>query len=137
MCLPCSIEQKEVNMRSFVFSLGLALGALGLSLAAPTQVRAEEFRGHAFGRAYRPAANHWRGDRDWRGGRAFYPRYGYNRGFYPYSGYGALPYGVYGGYGTYNRYYNPGVYGRGYYNRGHRYGVRPYGNFYYTPGLFW
>lgn len=138
---PCFVAQKEINMRSFVLSLGFALGALGASLAAASQARADEYRGPAAGSATLPVAQHWRGGR-YGGGRAFYPGYGYgySRGYYPsggYGRYGAYPYGAYGGYGIYNRSYYPGAYNQGYYPWGNRYGIGGYSNYYLRPGFFW
>jgi hypothetical protein len=102
-------------MRSMMLSLVLAFGALGLSLATPTQGRADEPRGPATN-ADTVRVARWRGGAYW-GGRGFYPGYGYgyNRGFYRY-GYG-------GYYAPYRRYY----YGGGY----------PWGYGYYAPGYFW
>jgi hypothetical protein len=120
-------------MRSLVLSLVLGLGALGLTLATPTHVRADEFRGPAFMRGYAPVAYYWRGGTHWRGRSHYvYPRYGYgfNRGYYPYGGYGA--YGLSGGYGG----YYPRFYGGGGYPWGGGYGIGPYYNNYYGP-RFW
>src|SRR5690242_2419692 len=117
-------------MRSIVLSVVLTVGALGVSLATPTQVRADELRGPAFSSGYTPVAHHWRGYTHWRG-RAYYPGYGYgySRGYYPYSGYGVYggvyPYGAYGGYGSYNRYYYPRIYGGRYSPWGYGYGLTP------------
>lgn len=130
-------------MRPIVLSMVLTVGALGLALATPAQVRADELRGPAFNGAYMPVAHHGHGYNHWRG-RGYYPGYGYgySRGYYPYSGYGvygglgAYPYGGYGGYGAYSRYYYPRNYGGRYSPRGYGYGVRPYSNF-YAPGFYW
>jgi hypothetical protein len=123
-------------MRSFVLSMILGLGTLGLSLGSPTQVKADSYRGPAFTSGTTPVAYYWRGGSNWRR-RAFYPRYGYgyNRGYGLYGGYGG--YGLYNGYGAYGggyRSYYPRAYG-GYYPYG-GYG-RPYSSFYYRPGRFW
>jgi hypothetical protein len=125
-------------MRSMILSLILGLGAIGLSLGAPTQVKADDYRGPAFTSSTVPVAYHWRGRSHYRG---FYPGYGgyYGRyrGFYPgyggyglYRGYGYYPYGGYGGF------YGRRFYG-GYYPWGYGYGYGPYSSFYYSPGYFW
>jgi hypothetical protein len=117
-------------MRSVVLSLVLALGTLGLSLATPTQVKADEPRGPAYTSDTIPVARYWRGGAYWRG-RAFYPGYGYGfyRGYYPYG------YRYYAPYRSY--YYYPRFYGGGYYPFGWGTGYSPYYHNYYWPGYFW
>lgn len=122
-------------MRSIMLSLILGLGAIGLSLGSPTQVKADDYRGPAFTSGTVPVAYHWRGRSHYRYG-AFYPGWGY-------GGYGG--YGRYGGYGYYGG-YSPWGYGgyggyrglyRGYRPRGYGYGFGPYNSYYYAPGFFW
>ena len=112
-------------MRSVMLSLILGLGALGLSLGAPTQVKADDYRGPAFTSSTVPVAYHWGGRSHWRGGywgyRGFYPGWG---GYGRYGGYGYYPYGGYGGF------YSPRYYG-GYYPGGYGYGFGPYSGFYW------
>jgi len=107
-------------MRSLLMSAVLALGAFGLSMATPTQARADDFRGvSALTSATTVPARHWYGG--YWGGRAFYPGGGY-RGYYPGFNRGFYPGGVYGGYypyGGYNTYYYGG------------YGAWPYGGYSY------
>lgn len=105
-------------MRSLLLTLVLGLGALGLSLAAPNQVRAGDFRSPAIYSGATPVAHHWRGT-PWRG---FYPGWGVYRGYYPYG------YGYYGGY----RSYYPGFYG-GY----NPWGWGGYGGYYAPYGGYW
>jgi hypothetical protein len=57
-------------MRSLLLTLVLGLGALGLSLATPNQVRANDFRSPAIYSGSTPVAYYWRGGTRWRG---FYP----------------------------------------------------------------
>ncbi|HTU19708.1 MAG TPA: hypothetical protein VMG10_16725 [Gemmataceae bacterium] len=113
--------------------MGLALGALGLSLGTPAQTRADELAGPAYTGNTIPVAHHGRGGAYW-GGRSFYPgyNYGYYGGYYPYGGY--RNYTPYRG-----NYYSPRLYGRGYYPYGRGYGYSPYNyNYnYFAPGYFW
>ena len=119
-------------MRSLLLTLVLGLGALGISLAAPNQVRANDFRSPAIYSSTTPVAYHWRGYTHWRG---FYPGWGAYRGYYPYG------YGYYGGYrsyypGFYRGYYPWGGYG-GYYAPYGGY-VAPYGGgWYWGSGFLW
>ncbi len=111
-------------MRSLVLSVVLGLGALGLSLAAPTQVRADQYRGPAYTSTTVPVARFWRGGSHFWRGRYFYPGWGgYYRGFYPYGGFG--------GYRSF--YYTP------YYGGYSPWGYSPYYNYgyYHSPGYFW
>lgn len=112
-------------MRSLLLTLVVGLGALGLSLAAPTQARANDFRGPAIYSGTTPVAQFWRGRSHWRG---FYPGWGgYYGGYYPYGS------GFYRGY----RSYYPGYYG-GYYPWGGYGGYyAPYGGFYGRRGFYW
>jgi hypothetical protein len=110
-------------MRSAILSLVMGLGALGLGLATPTQVRADDNRGPAYTSNADTQLVRWHGGWGW--GRSYYPGWGgYYRGYYPYGGW----------YGGSRSYYYPRYYG-GYYPWG--YGVRPYSSFYYRPGFFW
>jgi hypothetical protein len=112
-------------MRSLLMSFALAVGALGISMATPTQARADDFRGAAALTSATTTPNWWYGGRYWRGGfyggRAFYPGWGgYSYGVYPGGGvryrsyypgyYGGWGYpGYYGGWGSYG-FYRPGFY---------------------------
>jgi hypothetical protein len=102
-------------MRSLLLTLVLGLGALGLSVGAPTQARASDFRSPAIYSGATPVAYWWRGPVGWR------------RGFYPYGGYGDYGYRSYYP-GFYGGYYRPWGWG-GYY--------APYGGFYYRRGFWW
>jgi hypothetical protein len=107
-------------MRSLLLSLVLGLGALGLSLGAPTQARAGDFRSPAiYSGTTTPVAYYWR--------RGFYPGWGY-RSYYPFGN------GFYRNYG-YRSYY-PGFYS-GYRPWGWGGYYAPYGGFYYRRGLWW
>jgi hypothetical protein len=109
-------------MRSFVLSAILGLGTLGLSLASPSQVRAQDFGNPAYTSGTTTVA--WRGPYGYGRGRYYGPRYGYgyNRGYNPY------------GYGGYRSYYYPPAYGA-YRPWGYGYGAG-YGA-YYGYGYFW
>lgn len=113
-------------MRSLLMSFALAIGAFGLSMATPTQARADDFRGAAAFTSATVTPAYWHRGGYWGGyygGRAFYPGWGGNygyRGYYPYGGFGYRSYypGVYGGWG-YPGYYGgwgySGLYGGGLY----------------------
>jgi len=121
-------------MRSAILSLVLGLGALGLTLAAPTQVKAEDHQGPAYTANSDTQLVHWRGG--WGYGRSYYPGWGgYYGGYGGWGGYGraygGFGYYPYGGYGGYSSYYYPRYYG------GYGYGYSPYSSFYYRPGFFW
>jgi|GEM_PF-4285812 hypothetical protein len=112
-------------MRSVLWSLVLAAGALGLTLATPVQAQAQkdELVGSAITNGdVLPVAHHWHGG--WYG-RGFYPGgYGFYRGYYPgfyYRGY--YPYG-----GFYRHYYYGG-WGYPYY--------RGYWGWPYYGGYYW
>ncbi len=109
-------------MRSLLMSAVLALGAFGLSMATPTQARADDFRGvSALTSAATVPAQRWA--RGYWGGRAFYPGWGYGgvyRGYYP---------GFYGGYYPYGGIYRNYYYGGGFYPYG--YGAWPYRGYSY------
>jgi len=107
-----------------LLSVVFGLGALVLTLGNPGQARADHDRGAAFTSSTVPVGYYGRGF--YGRGRAFYPGYGYYRGYNPYR--------WYGGYGGYGNYYYPRYYG-GYYPWGGYY--RPYSSFYYGPGYYW
>jgi hypothetical protein len=115
-------------MRSLLLTLVLGLGALGLSLAAPNQARANDFRNPAIYSGTTPVAYHWRGGTHWRG---FYRGWGgYYGGYYPYG------YGYYRGYRSYYpgyyrgyRSYYPGFYGGSYPWGGYGGYCAPYGGY--------
>ncbi len=111
-------------MRCLLLSLVLGLGALGLSLATPSPVRADQDGGANITSDTVPVRYFGRGY--YGRGRGFYRGYGNYRGYYPYGGYG--------GYGGYRSFYYPRYYG-GYYPWGGYY--RPYSSFYYGPGYSW
>jgi hypothetical protein len=102
-----------------VRSMLLVGGTLGLALAIPAPVWADELAGPTLANGDTiPVAHHWRG-------YGFYPGgYGYSRGYSPgfYRGY--YPYG-----GSYSRYYGGGFYpyGGGSYSRYYGGGYYPYG----------
>jgi hypothetical protein len=122
-------------MRSILLSLILGLGVVGLSLGAPSQARADDFRGPAYTRDVIPVSHHWRG---W--SHYYYPGLGYGYyGGYPYGGWG-YPYGGFGLNGGYRSYYSPWGYGGygGYYNWGNRFGrLGPFSGYSYSPGYYW
>ena len=109
-------------MRSMIWSLALAVGAMGFALATPAQTRADELAGPAVTSGNTMPVAYW-------GGRGFY------RGYYPgfYGGYRSFYPGFYGGYGGYYPY--GGFYRRGFYGGGlYRYGG--FGGLGY-PGFYW
>ena len=112
-------------MRSAILSLVLGLGTLGLTLATPTQVKAEGPHGSAFTANSDTQLVRWHGGWGWGGYRSYYPGWGGYRGYYPYGGWG------WGG----RSYYYPSYYG-GYSPWGYGYG-RPYSSYYYSPGFYW
>jgi len=115
-------------MRSAILSLVLGLGTLGLTLATPTQVKAQDHHGSAFTANSDTQLVRWHGG--WGYGRSYYPGWG-GHGRYGY--YGGYPYG--GWYGGSRSYYYPRYYG-GYSPWGYGYGW-PYSSYYYSPGFYW
>lgn len=120
-------------MRSLLMSCALAVGAIGFSMATPTQARADDFRSAATITSATTTPAWWNrgwygGYGGWYGGRAFYPGWSsFGYGYYPYANYGYRSYyypGVYGGFGY------PGYYGGYYGGWGGRGLYRGWGGYY-------